>query len=127
MSSPSALASGGGSPCNAEGGGIPSAHAWKRLFWFSFQNFSHSLPCSTPFMGPPAWGRAAMRWRMRQCLECHDLSDGFPLVQAVEALVDLRALQLVRHLPVHRELPLLVEVDVVRQDGGARTVARNAG
>src|SRR5258708_6762563 len=46
MSSPSAFASGGGSPCNAEGGGIPSAHAWKRLFWFSFQNFSHSLPCS---------------------------------------------------------------------------------
>src|SRR5450432_1756069 len=45
---------GGGSPCIAEGDGLPSAHAWKRLFWFSFQNLSHSLPCcSKPFIAPP--------------------------------------------------------------------------
>src|SRR5258706_15827380 len=84
---------GGGSPRNAKGGGLPSAHVWKRLFWFSFQNLSQSLPGSKGFID----GRPLIRETISNdcslplggglgggALECHDLTHRLAIVQEVE-------------------------------------------
>src|SRR5258705_1652579 len=108
---------GGGSPCIANGDGFPSDHAWKRLFWFSFQNLSHSFVCCSivSFM---SFSLSLGRGPGRGSVERHDLPNRLAFVEKVETLVDVFQLELPGHEPVHRELAHLVELDVARQVAG---------
>src|ERR1700682_222224 len=138
MSSVMTSAPGGGSPWTANGGGFPSAHAWKRLFWFSFQYLSHSLPCcSNPFIDVRLVSRETLsndcsRSLARQSesplggrglsLKSYHLANGLAFVEQVEPTVDVLELEAAGHEAIHRQLAHAIEIDVARQ--GAR---RDAG
>src|ERR1700674_4378034 len=122
-------APGGGSPWTANGGGFPSAHAWKRLFWFSFQYLSHSLPCSNAFMGYPLplVDSPSARQGRGGTSERDDLPDGLAFVQQIESAVDVLELEAAGHQAIHRQLAHAIQIDVARQvarrDAGADVAA----
>src|SRR5690242_14369660 len=67
---------GGASPRKANGGGLPSTHAWNRLFWFSLQNFSQSFGLSLfkRSLLENKWGQTPIELIPRFFQEIHELA-----------------------------------------------------